>query len=248
MKTAGHSSGRSRCWRPRMLVAAATARGSASGTTASASSSSAGAYTRASPPPRWRWSSSLIPRLRAGPGRRPGRGARDRPRRRLLPVALAAERARSVPPINDITTDTENPPAFVALLPLRAAAAVPTTYPGARPRSQRRAYPDIVRSSCRCRRRSVRARARRRQGMGWRSRPPTRWPAASKRRRRPLVRLPRRRRGARRADADGQPDRRPLRVAGRQSDLGPTRRALRQPTATRMRAFLREACGRTRDA
>src|SRR5580765_5449533 len=38
--------------------------------------------------------------------------------------------ARSVPPINDITTDTENPPAFVALVPKRAGLSVPTTYPG----------------------------------------------------------------------------------------------------------------------
>jgi uncharacterized protein (DUF1499 family) len=52
--------------------------------------------------------------------------------------------ARSVPAINDITTDTANPPAFVALLPLRAGAPVRATYPGGETADlQRRAYPDI---------------------------------------------------------------------------------------------------------
>ena len=36
--------------------------------------------------------------------------------------ALALYRARSVPPIHDITTDTDNPPRFVSVLPLRAGA------------------------------------------------------------------------------------------------------------------------------
>jgi uncharacterized protein (DUF1499 family) len=54
--------------------------------------------------------------------------------------------ARSVPPIDDITTDTDNPPAFVALLPLRQAAhANPATYAGARTAAlQKRFYPDIA--------------------------------------------------------------------------------------------------------
>jgi len=52
--------------------------------------------------------------------------------------------ARSVPPINDITTDTENPPAFVALVPARAGLSVPTAYPGsATADQQKRGYPDI---------------------------------------------------------------------------------------------------------
>ncbi len=51
---------------------------------------------------------------------------------------------RSVPAINDITTDTENPPAFVAVMPLREGAPVSTTYPGSETATaQRRAYPDI---------------------------------------------------------------------------------------------------------
>jgi uncharacterized protein (DUF1499 family) len=53
--------------------------------------------------------------------------------------------ARSVPPIHDITTDTERPPAFVAVLPLRADAANPAEYGGPEiARQQREAYPDIV--------------------------------------------------------------------------------------------------------
>jgi len=53
--------------------------------------------------------------------------------------------ARSVPPIHDITTDTERPPAFVAILPLRADAANPAEYGGPEiARQQREAYPDVV--------------------------------------------------------------------------------------------------------
>jgi uncharacterized protein (DUF1499 family) len=52
--------------------------------------------------------------------------------------------ARSVPPINDITTDVENPPAFVALVPARAGLSVPTVYPGsATAEQQKRGYPDL---------------------------------------------------------------------------------------------------------
>jgi uncharacterized protein (DUF1499 family) len=51
---------------------------------------------------------------------------------------------RSVPSINDITTDTENPPAFVALVAARAGLSVPTTYPGAATaEQQKRGYPDL---------------------------------------------------------------------------------------------------------
>jgi len=54
------------------------------------------------------------------------------------------EAARAAPPINDITTDTANPPAFVAVVPLRAESPVPTAYPGADVAAQQRhAYPDI---------------------------------------------------------------------------------------------------------
>ncbi len=54
------------------------------------------------------------------------------------------EEARAAPPINDITTDTANPPAFVAVVPLRAGSSVPTDYPGADVAAkQHSAYPDI---------------------------------------------------------------------------------------------------------
>lgn len=52
--------------------------------------------------------------------------------------------ARSVPPIHDITTDTEQPPQFVAVLPLRADAPNPAEYEGVEiARQQLAAYPDI---------------------------------------------------------------------------------------------------------
>ena len=53
--------------------------------------------------------------------------------------------ARSVPPIHDVSTDTEDPPAFEAILPLRAAAPNPAGYGGpAVAAQQRAAYPDIA--------------------------------------------------------------------------------------------------------
>jgi uncharacterized protein (DUF1499 family) len=52
--------------------------------------------------------------------------------------------AQAVPPIHDITTDTENPPAFVAILPLRADAANPPEYGGEEVAAQQRAaYPAV---------------------------------------------------------------------------------------------------------
>jgi len=52
--------------------------------------------------------------------------------------------ARQVPPIHDISTDTRDPPAFVAVLPLRADAANPATYGGPETaRAQAEAYPDL---------------------------------------------------------------------------------------------------------
>lgn len=86
---------------------------------------------------------AFVPRARAGIGRRLGMAA-------AIGVAAAAlplywlQVARSVPPINDITTDTANPPAFVAILPLRAQAPVSATYAGeATARAQRAGYPDL---------------------------------------------------------------------------------------------------------
>jgi uncharacterized protein (DUF1499 family) len=78
--------------------------------------------------------------------------------RRLVPVALVVTAAvgtvpfafvnpRNPPPaIHDITTDTENPPVFAAVLPLRAAskASNPTEYAPGDAELQRRAYPDVA--------------------------------------------------------------------------------------------------------
>jgi uncharacterized protein (DUF1499 family) len=66
----------------------------------------------------------------------------------LITVGVPAwflQTARSVPPIHDITTDTEEPPAFETILPLRAQAPNPATYGGPTIAAQQReGYPDIV--------------------------------------------------------------------------------------------------------
>ena len=52
--------------------------------------------------------------------------------------------AGEVPPIHDITTDTEDPPAFVDVVPLRADAPNPVEHGGAEVAEQQRAgYPDL---------------------------------------------------------------------------------------------------------
>ena len=82
-----------------------------------------------------------------------------RTRRNALPALLAAlvvggatawvpwhglQTARSVPAIHDISTDTEDPPEFVAVRPLRADAPNPPEYPGGEvAEQQREAYPDV---------------------------------------------------------------------------------------------------------
>jgi hypothetical protein len=65
-----------------------------------------------------------------------------------LGVALvpwnALRQARAAPLIHDITTDTQRPPEFVAILPLRAAAPNPAAYGGRDvARAQLVAYPDL---------------------------------------------------------------------------------------------------------
>jgi uncharacterized protein (DUF1499 family) len=66
----------------------------------------------------------------------------------LVAVAVPwsyARVARSVPAIHDITTDTANPPTFVAILPLRADAPNSAEYGGPEiARQQREAYPDLA--------------------------------------------------------------------------------------------------------
>lgn len=57
---------------------------------------------------------------------------------------LQVKKARSVPPIHDISTDLANPPEFVAIAPLRADAPNPVEYAGEETaRKQREAYADI---------------------------------------------------------------------------------------------------------
>jgi uncharacterized protein (DUF1499 family) len=56
-----------------------------------------------------------------------------------------AQQAQALPRIHDISSDLDNPPLFVAILPLRAAATNPATYGGPDiAAQQRRGYPDIV--------------------------------------------------------------------------------------------------------
>jgi uncharacterized protein (DUF1499 family) len=53
--------------------------------------------------------------------------------------------ARSVPPIHDISTDLDDPPAFVAVVPLRADAPNPVEHGGAAVAdAQRQGYPDLA--------------------------------------------------------------------------------------------------------
>lgn len=60
-----------------------------------------------------------------------------------LPLNLIINGFR-LPPIHDITTDTENPPRFVAILPLRKDADNPSDYGGPEIAvQQRKAYPNI---------------------------------------------------------------------------------------------------------
>lgn len=85
---------------------------------------------------------------------RPGRAARGGFLLALVALLVAAPvfvvplgwrlRAGDVPPIHDITTDTNEPPRFEAILPLRADAPNPAEYPGSEvAEQQEEAYPDI---------------------------------------------------------------------------------------------------------
>jgi uncharacterized protein (DUF1499 family) len=56
-----------------------------------------------------------------------------------------AQQAQALPRIHDISSDLDNPPVFVAILPLRADAANPAAYGGPEiAAEQRLGYPDIV--------------------------------------------------------------------------------------------------------
>ncbi len=78
-------------------------------------------------------------------------------------------RARTVPPIHDITTDTEHPPAFVAVLPLRQGAENSTDYAGAElAAQQKQGYPDLAPAQIRLPTAPVfRAALETAKGMGW---------------------------------------------------------------------------------
>jgi uncharacterized protein (DUF1499 family) len=60
-----------------------------------------------------------------------------------IPYRLQAQ-ARAVPPIHDISTDLENPPAFSAIVPLRADAPNSLDRPAAVTDQQRKGYPDLA--------------------------------------------------------------------------------------------------------
>ena len=83
--------------------------------------------------------------------------------------ALQMKKARSVPRIHDITTDFSSPPAFEALLALRADAPNPPAYQGEDiAQQQREAYPDIQALMTRSDPASVFARAlESARKMGW---------------------------------------------------------------------------------
>ena len=71
----------------------------------------------------------------------------------LLPLFIVLpqmSKAQAVPPIHDISTDTDNPPAFVAIVPLRADAPNPVEYGGSEAwpadklgSATREGYPDL---------------------------------------------------------------------------------------------------------
>ena len=63
----------------------------------------------------------------------------------IVSVATCARLAGGAPPIHDITTDTNDPPLFVDVLPLRAGARNSADYGGNRVADlQHAAYPDIA--------------------------------------------------------------------------------------------------------
>jgi uncharacterized protein (DUF1499 family) len=55
------------------------------------------------------------------------------------------QQGKAAPPIHDVTTDTDNPPVFSAVIPLRTGAQNPVEYGGAKVAElQHRGYPDIA--------------------------------------------------------------------------------------------------------
>ena len=62
----------------------------------------------------------------------------------VAPPLFLLREARRLPDIHDISTDTENPPRFVALVPLRSGARNTTDYSAEVAALQRTGYPDIA--------------------------------------------------------------------------------------------------------
>jgi len=61
-----------------------------------------------------------------------------------LPVSIMSK-AKTVPPIHDISTDLSTPPKFIAIAPIRANAPNPVEYSGEETaQQQREAYPQLV--------------------------------------------------------------------------------------------------------
>ncbi|WP_394213181.1 DUF1499 domain-containing protein [Psychrobacter piscatorii] len=61
----------------------------------------------------------------------------------VIPLSMM-NTAKNVPPIHDISTDLVNPPAFIAIAPLRADAPNPVAYDGIETAEQQRtAYPEL---------------------------------------------------------------------------------------------------------
>lgn len=62
----------------------------------------------------------------------------------FVPPTVLWFRAKHLPHIHDISTDTENPPRYVAVLPLRKGARNSTEYTAAVAAQQKFGYPDIA--------------------------------------------------------------------------------------------------------
>lgn len=84
-------------------------------------------------------------------------------------TGLWLRQSTTSPPIHDISTDTANPPSFVAVLPLREGAPNPPEYAGEETAAlQRQAYPDLRTLTVRKPPGEVFDRAREvAAGMGW---------------------------------------------------------------------------------
>lgn len=61
-----------------------------------------------------------------------------------LPPLTLYLKAKSLPRIHDISTDTDHPPAFVAVLPLRPSASNSTEYTAENAAAQKTGYPDMT--------------------------------------------------------------------------------------------------------